>query len=357
MRKSDLEAFGRIVYVTPSLASFVRWDLEGLAKRYTVSLVFQDWSRVWMTPIKLLSQFVQLLWLVPKAKAIIVSFGGYWSLLPSIFGKVFNVPVYIIVHGTDACNFPEIGYGNLRLSLLRSFTKRSYELSTCQLPVSESLIKTVNSYFDPEHPKELGVLAEFPDLDSKFKVIPNGFDLNFWNRPDQKARTPNTFITVASESQFIRKGVDLIIEAAKELPSAKFYIVGANPSVLMDAPKNVVFTGRISQEELIDYYQASDFYFQLSVFEGFGCALCEAMLCGCIPIVSHVNILPSLANHNGLVLESRDSKELIRLIQRACELPDNLKEEIRQSGKEHIQKQYPLSNRIEQLIQIVQNGS
>ena len=44
------------------------------------------------------------------------------------------------------------------------------------------------------------------------------------------------------------------------------------------------------REKLRNYYSKSQFHFQLSMYEGFGLALCEAMLCRCIPIGSSVNM-------------------------------------------------------------------
>ena len=56
-------------------------------------------------------------------------------------------------------------------------------------------------------------------------------------------------------------------------------------------------------QELKILYNESKFYFQLSNTEGFGVALCEAMLCGCVPIVSDVNFLPSIVGNSGFVLK------------------------------------------------------
>ena len=77
-----------------------------------------------------------------NSKIILISFGGYWSFLPSLFGRIFNKKVAIVVHGTDCVSFPEINYGNLRNPLMSWFIKKSYQFSNIILPVSDSLVYT-----------------------------------------------------------------------------------------------------------------------------------------------------------------------------------------------------------------------
>lgn len=80
--------------------------------------------------------------------------------------------------------------------------------------------------------------------------------------------------------------------------------------------KNLKFLGRLSQQELSHWYRKVTFYFQLSLFEGFGCALCEAMLSGCIPIGSNVNNIPQIIAKNGEILNVKCEKELVDLIKK-----------------------------------------
>ena len=78
--------------------------------------------------------------------------------------------------------------------------------------------------------------------------------------------------------------------------------------------ENVIFLGRLSPSDLKIWYEKTQFYLQLSLFEGFGVAICEAMLCKCIPIVSNVNYLPEIAKNVGFVLNHRDTEMLYNLI-------------------------------------------
>ena len=79
-------------------------------------------------------------------------------------------------------------------------------------------------------------------------------------------------------------------------------------------PKNIICKGRLTPEELKVLFNQTQFYLQLSNTEGFGVALCEAMLCECIPLVSDVNFLPTIVGNSGFVLIKRNSEMLFNLI-------------------------------------------
>ena len=110
---------------------------------------------------------------------ILVSFGGYWSLLPVIFGKLFSKKSAIVVHGTDCVRFPEINYGNLRIPLMRWFTKKTYQLADMILPVSDSLVYTENNYYSDET-LSFGYKHHLKGIKTPYKVIPNGLIVEDW---------------------------------------------------------------------------------------------------------------------------------------------------------------------------------
>ncbi len=312
----------RILFIAPSLSSFIRLDIEILEKHFDVTTSIFNWQRKVLTPFLMIAQFFSVLKaiFIHRVNFIVISFAGYWSFIPSFLGMISNTKVYVIVHGTDACNFPEIDYGSLRKPILRWVIKRSYEWCYMLLPVSDSLIRSENNYFIGNQPKQIGVLAEFPNLKLKYTVVPNAFKTEFWTVNPVVERSQNVFVTVASDGREVLKGIDLIVELARQMPQIKVVVVGMN-MFNGDYPSNVHFVGRKTQAELKEYFYRSQFYFQLSVFEGFGCALCEAMLCGCIPIGSKVNMLPEIIGDSGYILEKRDIEILKRCVEGAMDSP------------------------------------
>ena len=69
-------------------------------------------------------------------------------------------------------------------------------------------------------------------------------------------------------------------------PDSKFYIIGrpdAGTPILKEMIRQygmedrIIFTGGLPEEEKVDYLNKSRFYFQLSIYEGFGISALEAL--------------------------------------------------------------------------------
>lgn len=338
-----------IAFVAPNRSTFILLDIEILSKHFFVIPIIFNSSNKILTPLLMIGQMFHLLFLIyfKNITKIVVSFAGYWSFFPAFLGKITKKPVFIIVHGTDACNFPEINYGDLRRPISRFVNKKSFEWCTKILPVSESLMKTNNSYFEKSKSKKFGLLVEFENLHTPYQVIPNSFKTDFWLDQKEETRVPKSFITVANEGQFLRKGIDIIVKAAREIPDIQVFVVGAKAytGIVSD---NVHFLGRKSHDDLKQLYHKSEYYLQLSVFEGFGCSLAEAMLCGCIPIGSNVNAIPDIIGDTGHLLQYRDESSLRELMLDLVAKEYDLK--LSKKASEKILADFPLAVREKLLV-------
>ncbi len=342
----------KILYIAPSLSSFVKSDIALLSKRYPVVVNTYAWHKKWMAPFYLLHQFFFLLINIRSTKRIFVSFGGYWSFLPALMGKPARVEVYVILNGTDCAAIPPLHYGNLRANPLKWFCKQSYKAATMLLPVSSSLISARNTYFSDDAFSFQGYRYFFPKLKTPHRVIPNGFDQNFWKPVKTVQKEVGTFLAVFSSSQFILKGGDLIVELARKFPDYRFFIAGTDkPPRIKAVNKNLVFLGKLSPEKLREYYTRAQYYFQLSIFEGFGCSLAEAMLCECIPIGSSVNIIPEIIGETGFVLEKRDIVALEETVRQALAVED--KKSLGQKARARIIAKYPMDIRERELFSLI----
>ncbi len=217
------------------------------------------------------------------------------------------------------------------------------------LPVSSSLIKTKNTYYSDDKFSFQGYKHFFPKINTENKVVPNGCDSNFWMRDTNEKKEENTFIAVLSNEQFFLKGGDVIINIAKLFPKQKFYIAGCNTPKI-EKTDNVHFLGKVSPEKLRELYSKCQFHFQLSVFEGFGCALAEAMLCECIPIGSSVNIIPEIIGDTGFILEKRDVVALKKTVKKALAIED--KKALEQKARARIIDKYPMDKRERELFSL-----
>ena len=89
------------------------------------------------------------------------------------------------------------------------------------------------------------------------------------------------------------------------LPNKEFLIVGESGINISDYIKlepNVKVIGVQNKFQIKSLYQKSKFYFQGSRLEGLPNSLCEAMLCGCVPIGSQVFGFISLERSSGFMV-------------------------------------------------------
>jgi len=336
----------KLIFIYPKLYTFIHTEIKLLSDEFEVISLDQSWNRKFFLPFNLIRQVVFLVINIKKVDTILISFAGYWSFLPALFGNLLGKKVAIVVHGTDCVAFPVIKYGNLRGALLRFIIKKSLQWTSIILPVSESLVYTENSYFNNQILK-FGYMHHLKGIKTPYRVIPNGVIIKDWKRNSYTPKDAKSFITVMTAGKLHIKGGDLIIEIANKFPDYTFYFAGINNLESVKTPKNVVCLGFLSSVELNTWYSKTQFYIQISNTEGFGIAVCEAMLCECVPIVSNVNYLPNIVSETGFVLNKRSVDLLEVLINKA------LKANLEKLGKEaryRIIENFSIENRASLLI-------
>jgi glycosyltransferase involved in cell wall biosynthesis len=65
----------------------------------------------------------------------------------------------------------------------------------------------------------------------------------------------------------------------------------------------ILLIGKIQHEELLYWFNSSDFYLSASHYEGSGTALCEAMSCGCIPVITSIPSFRMISGNCGILYE------------------------------------------------------
>lgn len=336
-----IQSSNKLIYIAPNKASFVNQDILYLKEHFEVKTYFFTIKNKFLVPFEMLKLFMLLLF--SKANTYLISFGGYHSFVATIMARLKRGKAFIILNGTDSVSIPTFNYGHLRKGLMRYCCLKSYQRATHLLPVSESLMSTHNTYaFEDEL---LGINHSLPGLSASYQVVPNGFDIDFWTSQTEPRK--KTVITVASSNRQAHKGIDLLVEFARRKPAYHFSIAGMDH--IDNCPENVHCLGLLSADKLRDQYANHQYYFQLSIWEGFGCALCEAMLCGCIPIVSNVNMLPEIVGADELVLKERSIDALCELIE-GIESKSYEKDQFRKS----IVERFGVNSRIEKLKEVLQ---
>lgn len=344
----------KIIYVFPYLSTFVMRDIEILNEHYDVTPYKFDVRIKWSVPFQFIKQFFFLLLNLYKTDVVICHFAGYSSFLPALFCKLAKKRCFIIVAGTDGSKFPDFNYGNYTRRLLGFFTGKSLQLSTHVLPVHESLYFQHYDYYKNGRPAQ-GYSYFYPDAkNTPYTPIYYGYDPAFFKADGTVQRIKNSFITIGNLNDpncFKRKGFDLIIELAKIRPELNFTLVGWDGVKKMFVPDNVKLLGYMKQQEVVRLFSEHEFYFQLSIMEGFPNALAEAMLCGCIPIGSNVSGIPFIIKDTGYILMARELNKLNEIVDRA--LSDSKREELPALARKRIAENFTYDHRRKMFDQVI----
>ena len=118
------------------------------------------------------------------------------------------------------------------------------------------------------------------------------------------------------------------------------------------AGDNVHFTGWLSDDDLHATYRRAAVYVQASRHEGFGLAVAEAMLAGCVPVVMNVTAMPEVVGDAGVLIESQDPQEVADGIRRALELGP----EAANRARERILTAFPMERRRDGILGVVDDA-
>lgn len=341
----------KIHYYHVGLSSFVEKDIAILQSHFSVHVHYFPLQQKWRIPFLMGKQLLQLLMTKKRNTATVTQFGGFHSFIPSLVSRFTRLKSIIVLGGTDCVAFPSIGYGNFNRKALGWATKQSFLKADLLLPVHESLVYYPYTYQDKDGSQQ-GYQAFIPGIQTAFEVIFNGYDDQTWTIGDGN-REQLSYVTVGFQlnSRFGKqlKGIDLLLEGAQRHPECRFYIVGGK-GLKEDIPENVILMDKIPNKDLNGFLQSKTFYLQLSLSEGFPNALSEAMLSGCIPIVSAVGGMPDIIGDQGYLLTRKSIELLDGLINESKSLSPDQLAIAAQKSHEQIAKHFSLELRRNKLI-------
>jgi glycosyltransferase involved in cell wall biosynthesis len=149
------------------------------------------------------------------------------------------------------------------------------------------------------------------------------------------------------------KGLDVLVQCAWAMSASRFVVIGIMPHLIehakRQAPSNVEFIPLVEQHELLRYYQRAKVYCQPSYSEGFPNSVCEAMLCGCIPVGSNVGGIPTAMGEVGFLVPHGDVQELSNALQQALHSQGMLGDHARS----YIAQNFTLERREHALVRII----
>jgi len=175
------------------------------------------------------------------------------------------------------------------------------------------------------------------------EVVYHGFDTDEYSKEGEKEELVLTVANVSNQNLRL-KGLSTFIEASRRMRDTDFVIVGecdegVAETIRKESSGNLQLTGRLSTRELLEYYRKAKVYCQLSYHESFGCALAEAMLCECVPVVTNRGAIPEVAGGTGVYVEYGNVEETVEGISKALESDSG------SEARDRIVQTFPLSKR------------
>lgn len=320
-----------ICFVHSGLATFVKRDMDILKSKFEVTEVYFQSIR----------DLKKLALAVKKTDIVYSWFGLRHALFANLFGILYGKKRVVVAGGYDVANVPEIRYGLFQRPLKKWSGLFVFKTANMVIPVS--------NFSKKELLENTGVCAD------KVKMIYHGFP-DIQGKDFEVLSKKNAVLTVGGVDweRLSRKGYDIFIKTASLLPEFKFILVGKWYDDSIEylksiASPNVEFTGFVRSEELCSIMRCSSVYVQPSVHEAFGCSVAEAMLFGCIPVVSSSGALPEVVGDSGIIVSERTPDAFARGIRTAFE-----RKQLSEKAKNRIQQCFPINKREKMLLSIIE---
>lgn len=166
-------------------------------------------------------------------------------------------------------------------------------------------------------------------------------------------------IILAVSSLDPRKNFNRVIKAYKSLNTDyKLVFVGAKSKafskVIIDNNidnKNIIFTGYLSDNELVELYNKASVFIYASLFEGFGIPPLEAQACGCPCIVSNSTSMPEICNNAVIYCNPQSIEDIMNKIKFLLSNAEK-RAELTKKGFENIKK-YSWDTSTQNLLDII----
>jgi len=330
-----------ILFVYINYSSFVKADYEILSEYVAVTKYqFKPVKGLVRTGIELFHELWFLVFNIRKYDAVFIWFGDYHSLLPVLFAKWFRKKSYVVIGGYDVSTLSEFNYGSFNKPIRSFFTRNTFKFVDLCLPVADAL-KEKLFLICPQAKAE--TLAT--------SVNPDKFSFSDYQRPQKIITVSGT----ENHQRIMVKGLDRFRELALLLPEYEFIIIGAIENVrpyFEPIPKNLILLPPQKFDQMTQHYQSASFYAQLSRSEGLPNALCEAMMCGCIPIGTNVGDIKVAIGDTGITIDDWTPEIMVNFVQN-----NHNNDTLRNKARERIITLYDPAKRTIRLRQLVETTS
>lgn len=178
---------------------------------------------------------------------------------------------------------------------------------------------------------------------SQFIIQPNGIDTKkFFKRDKNECRDKlgwdyNAFITISVGNFIERKGINRVCAAIDSMDE-EIYSVFIGDGKQKPNCKNLLFEGRVNNDELITYLSAADVFVLPTLHEGCCNAIIEALACGLPVISSNRDFNEGILNENNSILVDPENIDEIANAIKKLKNDKELREKLSYRSKEDIEK-------------------
>ena len=330
----------KVLLVYPAWSVFVQTDYEILSTRFEVKKYhFRPVKGALPVLFEFLKQLDFLILNIWRFDTIFIWFADQHSFLPVLFSKLTRKNSFLVIGGYDVCRIPKLNYG-VFCSKLRGFAAAwSMRNSTVNLPVSTNVARKLKAI----------------SRKSNYELVYNCVKLRPKETVTKHHRTGIlTVAMIESERTYYIKGIDLFVETARLLPQFSFVIVGFDSNKLKhlqdNFPPNLMIVTETLHEDLPEFYARAKIYCQLSRSESFGIALAEAIMHGCIPLVTNEGGMPEVVGDKNCIVK-KNPEEIASKILQVFSGDDKTG----RFAAERIRKIFNLENRRSALLNLIAN--
>lgn len=157
----------------------------------------------------------------------------------------------------------------------------------------------------------------------------------------------------------------LIVQAftdfCKEHKDAHLYIIFQSADLLPDidnwlqhneaAKAHIHLVGKVEHNDLAYWYNSIDFIVSTSYYEGSGVSVCEAMSCGCIPVLSNIPSFVFMTNNScGILYEAGDRNDLLAALNRSLTLDKELAQRATLNQYQHTLAPDAIARQIDEVL-------
>lgn len=290
----------------------------------------------------------------------------YSSKRPNIFfspahytPRFCPVPIVVTIHDVAYEYYPN-EFLPKDLYKLKNWTAHAVNQTKKIIAVSDNTKKDIVKFYKVS--------------ENKINVIYNGYRNS--QETNSKKQTSSKFHPPVGgpSSKYIlyvgtiqpRKNLNTLIEAfaqfIKDKPDYKLVIAGKKGwkyenifQMVADLhlSHNIIFTGFVSNLELIQLYQKAECFVMPSLYEGFGIPVLEAMSYGCPVIASNTSSLPEVGGDACLYFDPHDKIDLRNKISQIVD-DNRLREDLVKKGNARV-KQFSWEKCGRETLSVLQN--